>query len=80
MDAWFSVGADAAVPKKWKMALVTFVVVYAVTAILIPRERAWLPPSWSFYTVNVVTNVVIAVLMTYAIMPAAVRVLRRWLS
>ena len=81
MEAWFSVGdvLDAPEPKKWKMALVTFVVVYALTAVLIPREQAWLPESWSFYVVNVVTNVVIAVLLTFFILPMLSRMLRRWL-
>ena len=82
MEAWFQLN-DAPgepPPKKWKMALVTFVVVYLLTAVLIPSEIRWLPKSWSFYTTNIVTNVVIATLMTYVIMPVAARVLRRWLN
>lgn len=81
LEAWFQLedAPGAPPPKKWKMALVTFVVVYLLTAILIPAETRWLPGSWSFYTVNVITDVVIATLMTCAIMPLAARVLRRWL-
>lgn len=66
-------------PPKWKMAIVTFVVAYALTAIIIPREMAWLPSSWSFYLVNVITNVLLVGLLTYAAMPIAARTLRRWL-
>ncbi len=81
LEAWFQLSdaPGAPPPKKWKMAVMTFVVVYCITAMLIPREIAWLPKSWSFYTTNVVTNVIIAVLMTYIIMPVAARLLRRWL-
>ncbi len=82
MEAWFQLSdaAGAPPPKKWKMALMTFGVVYVITAVLIPREQAWLPKSWSFYEVNVITNVIIAVLMTYALMPVAARLFRRWLD
>ena len=81
LEAWFQLSdaPGAPPPKKWKMALMTFVVVYCITAVLIPREVAWLPKSWSFYATNIVTNVIIAALMTYVIMPVAARLLRRWL-
>lgn len=81
LEAWFSVPEAPALPPppKWKMAIVTFVVAYALTAIIIPREMAWLPRSWSFYLVNVITNVLLVGLLTYVAMPIAARVLRRWL-
>jgi antibiotic biosynthesis monooxygenase (ABM) superfamily enzyme len=81
METWFTVsGAPVPPPpRKWKMALVTFAVVYGITWLIIPREQAWLPESWPFYATNVITNAVIAVLMTYAVMPGMARVLRRWL-
>ncbi|MFC1421142.1 antibiotic biosynthesis monooxygenase [Streptacidiphilus cavernicola] len=81
METWFAVGsaAGSSAPKKWKMASLTFVVVYCLTAIVIPREMAWLPRSWSFYVTNIFTNVIIATLMTYVIMPVLARVLKRWL-
>ena len=66
-------------PKKWKMAIVTFVVTYAITAVIIPLEMAWLPTTWSFYATNVMTNVIMAGLMTYVFMPTIARGLRRWL-
>ena len=81
LEAWFQISdaPDAAPPKKWKMASITFVVVYSLTCVIIPLEIAILPKSWSFYVINVVTNVLIATLMTYAIMPIAARLLQRWL-
>ena len=81
METWFTIREAPAPtpPKKWKMTLVTFVVVYAITWVIIPREQAWLPRSWSFEATNVITNAIIAVLMTYAVMPVMARVLRRWL-
>jgi hypothetical protein len=64
---------------KWKMAIATFVGAYIVTAIAIPREIGWLPHSWSFYEINVITNIIMAAAMTWAILPGISRLLRRWL-
>jgi antibiotic biosynthesis monooxygenase (ABM) superfamily enzyme len=61
------------------MAIVTFLAAYVLTSIIIPREMTWLPPSWSFYATHVITNLLLAVLMTYVVMPTAARVLRHWL-
>ena len=60
------------------MVPVTFVITYALTAVIIPRETAWLPKSWSFYESNVITSVLLALAMTYLI-PLVTRLLRRWL-
>ena len=65
-------------PRQWKMVVVTFVIAYALTAIVIPRETAWLPRSWSFYQTDVITNVLLALVMTFAL-PSITRLLRRWL-
>jgi hypothetical protein len=64
---------------KWKMAIATFVGAYTVTAIAIPRELSWLPHSWSFYEINIITNIIMATAMTWAILPGMSRLLRRWL-
>jgi hypothetical protein len=63
---------------RWKMAIATFVGAYIVTAIAIPRELSWLPHSWSFYEINIITNVIMATAMTWAILPGMSRLLRRW--
>jgi len=70
---------QVAAPAKWKMAIATFVGAYIVTAIAIPREISWLPHSWSFYEINVITNIIMATAMTWAILPGIGRLLRRWL-
>ena len=79
-EAWFSIPEAPAQPAlvKWRMVPVTFVITYALTAVIIPRETAWLPKSWSFYESNVITNVLLALAMTYLI-PLVTRLLRRWL-
>ncbi len=65
-------------PTRWRMVVLTFLLTYALTAIIIPRETAWLPHWWSFYQTNVVTNVLLALAMTY-LLPTITRLLRRWL-
>lgn len=67
-------------PPKWKMALATFVVAYILTAVIIPREQAWIPATWSFYAVNVMTNVLLSVGITYVGLPLVSRLLGRWLT
>ncbi len=64
---------------RWKMAIATFVGAYIVTAIAIPRELSWLPHSWTFYEINIITNIIMATAMTWAILPGMSRLLRRWL-
>jgi hypothetical protein len=64
---------------KWKMAIATFVGAYIVTAIAIPRELSWLPHSWSFYEINIITNIIMATAMTWVILPGMSLLLRRWL-
>ena len=64
---------------RWKMAIATFVGAYIVTAIAIPRELSWLPHSWSFYEINIITNIIMATAMTWVILPGMSRLLRRWL-
>jgi uncharacterized protein len=46
METWLAVNPtqQSALPKKWKMALSTFVAAYVLTAIIIPRETVWLEP------------------------------------
>jgi antibiotic biosynthesis monooxygenase (ABM) superfamily enzyme len=47
---------------------------YILTAIAIPLETRWVPHSWSFYETSIM-----AVAMTWAIMPGMSRLLRGWL-
>jgi len=79
-EAWFSVPEAPAQPAliKWRMVIVTFCITYVLTALIIPHETAWLPKSWSFYELNLITNVLLALVMTY-LLPLITRLLRRWL-
>lgn len=81
LETWFTVSGAQGLPppKKWKMTTVTFVAAYVLTAIIIPREMAWVPKSWSFYATNAITNALLVTLLTYLVMPAVSRLLRRWL-
>lgn len=81
MEAWFSLpdALQLPPPRKWKMAIATFMGAYIVTAIAIPLETRWVPHSWSFYETNIITNIIMAVAMTWAIMPGMSRLLRGWL-
>ena len=82
MEAWFSLpdALQLPPPRKWKMAIATFMGAYIVTAIAIPLETRWVPHSWSFYETNIITNIIMAVAMTWATMPGMSHLLRGWLN
>ena len=81
MEAWFSIpdAPQLPPPPKWKMAIATFVGAYIVTAIALPLEMRGLPHSWSFFEVNIITNIIMAAAMTWGLMPGMSRLLRGWL-
>jgi antibiotic biosynthesis monooxygenase (ABM) superfamily enzyme len=81
MEAWFSLpdAPQLPPPPKWKMAVATFIGAYIVTAIAIPLEMILVPRLWSFYETNIITNIIMATAMTWAIMPGMSRLLRGWL-
>ena len=81
MTAWFTVAgmSPARTPPKWKMAMMIFAVMYPVTLILFPLQAKWMPRSWPFFVTDAILNGVLGVAMTYALMPAATRLLRGWL-
>ncbi|GAA1074665.1 antibiotic biosynthesis monooxygenase [Nocardiopsis metallicus] len=79
METWFSLPRTAVrPPPKWKMALVSFSAVYPCvllfTAFVSPLFQDWPLPLRT-----VVMPMVMAPLLTYALMPALSRVLRSWL-
>lgn len=81
METWFSVPEcpELAPPPKWKMSVVAFIAAYILTVIIIPVELRYLG-AWPFPALNIITNVLLATLMTYAMMPLLSRfVFRRWL-
>lgn len=80
LESWFTISQAPSRPSplKWKSAILTFVLTYALTALIIPRETAWLPKSWSFYEEDLITVALLTLVMTYG-MPYVNRWLSRWL-
>ncbi|MFH1647497.1 MAG: hypothetical protein ABID71_07440 [Chloroflexota bacterium] len=81
METWFSIPEcpELAPPPRWKMSAVAFIAAYILTVIIIPIELHFLE-SWPFPVLNILTNVLLASLMTYAMMPLLSRfIFRRWL-
>ena len=84
LEFWFTpfsrnAQAPAMQPPRYKMAIVTGVVIFALFITLLPlieNATAHLP----FLVGVVITIVVMVVLMTYVIMPAVTWLLRPWLS
>jgi len=84
LEFWFTpfsrnAQAPAMQPPRYKMAIVTGVVIFALFITLLPlieNATAHLP----FLVGVVITIVVIVVLMTYVIMPAVTWLLRQWLA
>jgi antibiotic biosynthesis monooxygenase (ABM) superfamily enzyme len=81
MTAWFAVSGMSPTlsPPKWKTTILIFLIVYGLTALLIPLQVQWIPHSWPFLLSNAILNGVIAVVMIYVLMPIATWLLRRWL-
>ncbi len=81
METWFSVPEcpELAPPPKWKMSIMAFIAAYTLTIIIVPVEMHFFE-AWPFPVLNILTNVLLATLMTYALMPLLGRyVFRRWL-
>ena len=84
LEFWFTpfsrnAQAPAMQPPRYKMAIVTGVVIFAIFITLLPlieSSTAGLP----FLVGVVITILVMVVLMTYVIMPAVTWLLRPWLS
>lgn len=76
LEAWFRAGTPP--PPRWKMAVVTYAGVFAVTLPLTlavgPLLRAWPLPL-----ANAVFNLVVVALLTWAVMPVLTRAARPWL-
>lgn len=81
LETWFSIpeSPELAPPPRWKMSIVAFIAAYTLTVIIIPIELHFLG-AWPFPVLNILTNVLLATLMTYAMMPFLGRfIFRRWL-
>jgi uncharacterized protein len=73
-------GMSAALPPaRWKMTVLLYGIVNVLTALLIPLESRWIPPSWPFLLTNALLNAILILVMVYALLPLASRLLKRWL-
>jgi antibiotic biosynthesis monooxygenase (ABM) superfamily enzyme len=80
LGGWFTPpeAPRPAPPARIKMALVTLLGVYPLTASL-PALGRWLLPSWHPLLLNVLVTGAIVAALTWVIMPALTRVFARWL-
>jgi uncharacterized protein len=82
LEFWFTPlhnQGQRAIPPRYKMAMVTGGIVFALLSSLVPLIRqatAMLPPALSI----LVAVVIMVPLMTYVIMPSVTKLLRPWLS
>ncbi len=74
---WFPI-STAYKPSKPKMALVTFLGVYPLTASLPSLFNHWLSP-WHPLLVNVIATAAIVILLTWVVMPFMTRVFAPWI-
>jgi antibiotic biosynthesis monooxygenase (ABM) superfamily enzyme len=80
LESWFTLPGAAAVvpPPKWKMALVTGLVVFAMGQGLAPLVRITLVGAPPLLLAFVTTALMVA-LLTWVVMPRVTRLLGRWL-
>ena len=80
LEAWFTLpgGAGAAQPPRWKMAVVTVFGVWPVS-MLVPRLLNPLIADLPQLLRGLFVSIGIVILLTWAVMPVLVKILRPWL-
>jgi antibiotic biosynthesis monooxygenase (ABM) superfamily enzyme len=80
LETWFMLpGRPAFVPPpRWKMALVTFIGVYAITSIL-PVFTMPMLSSWNSLLSNLVFSGLVVALLTWIVMPFLTKIFAGWL-
>ncbi|WP_367871907.1 antibiotic biosynthesis monooxygenase [Luteolibacter sp. Populi] len=80
ISGWFTLPGEPVrkPPPKPKMALVTFLGVYPLTAIL-PHFYKALLPAWHPLVVNIFTTATVVALLTWVVMPNLTKLFRKWL-
>jgi len=76
LEAWFR--SPHSPPRRWKMALATFLGVFPV-AVILTQTIGPVIQEWPFVIRNAVFNACVVVLLTWAVMPLITRALRGWL-
>lgn len=78
MEYWFQ-PAGAAAPPKWKMVVVIFAVLYPL-AVLLNVGLKYLFADMPDHLRQLIAIIVTVILMTYLLMPAMTKLLRKWLN
>ncbi len=76
LEAWFR--GSHRPPPRWKMAVLTFIGVYATTLPLTALSRPYLR-DWPLPLGNAAFNLMVVPLLTWAVMPVVTKVFARWL-
>jgi antibiotic biosynthesis monooxygenase (ABM) superfamily enzyme len=80
LETWFSIPEcpELEAPPRWKMAIVTFFAVYALSIIIIPILHIF--ESFNFYAESIMVAALLVGILTWAVMPLLSRyVFRKWL-
>lgn len=78
LEPWFTVSGTTAGPPKWKMALATFTVIWALSSLLAVVAHPWLDGA-SIPARTAFSTAVLVPLLTWVVMPRVSRLLSRWL-
>jgi antibiotic biosynthesis monooxygenase (ABM) superfamily enzyme len=81
LETWFSIPEcpELETPPRWKMAVVTFIAVYVLSAIIIPLLEIPFKAA-NFYLLNILVSALLVGILTWAVMPWFSRyVFRKWL-
>ena len=81
LETWFSIPEhpELTTPPHWKMAIVTFIAVYIVSAIMIPLIEHFIT-GVNFYLLNILVSALLVAILTWGVMPLFSRyIFRKWL-
>ncbi len=80
LEYWFPLPEipKGAVPKRWKMAVVTFLAIFPLS-VIVNLVFNILPWKFSFLMRGALVSVALVVLMTYLVMPFMTSIFRPWL-
>jgi uncharacterized protein len=81
LETWFTIPdcPQIAPPPHWKQAIVTFIGVYVISALIIKAlELGGL--EWNFFVQNILISAFVVICLTWVVMPFLTRIVfRRWL-
>ncbi|MCV6605584.1 MAG: hypothetical protein OIF34_09770 [Porticoccaceae bacterium] len=77
LEFWFDTPKAATPPPRYKMVLLSFVVIWVQVSLLVPLISSWIDAP--FAVTAAVSVMLIVLLTTYVVMPLVTRVLKGWL-